>query len=201
MTRHRATIAPIADVLNVVPLGCRVLDVGCGNGLLLNVLAEAGQIGPSVGVDISAATIIVAEQAAALLPDKDRPQYFARPPETLLPDELFDVVLIIDVMHHVPPALQATFLQQVGQRVRPGGLLIYKDMCRRPLWRAATNRLHDLVVARQWVRYFPVEQVGPTLGAEFEFVLSIDRRMFWYGHEQRNFRRKNGIAINAGRAE
>lgn len=201
MTRHRATIAPIADVLNVIPSGCRVLDVGCGNGLLLNVLALAGQIGPSVGVDISADAIAIAEQAAASLPVENRPQFFARPPETLLPDELFDVVLIVDVMHHVPPAVQARFLEQVGQRVRPGGFLIYKDMCRQPLWRATMNRLHDLVVARQWVRYFPVEQVPPTLGTEFELVLSIDRRLFWYGHEQRNFRRKNGIAINAGMAD
>ena len=201
MTRHRSTIAPIADVLNIVPSGSRVLDVGCGNGLLLNVLALAGKIGPSVGVDISAAAIAVAELAAALLPASGRPQFFARPPETLLPDEQFDVVLIVDVMHHVPPAVQATFLQQVGQRVRPGGFLIYKDMCRRPRWRATMNRLHDLVVARQWVRYFPVEQVAPTLGSDFELVLSYDRRLFWYGHEQRNFRRKNGVAINAGIAE
>lgn len=186
MATHRATIAPVADVLNVVPAGSRVLDVGCGNGLLLNVLADAGRIGESEGVDISGAAVSIAVKAAGrLLPDGRRPAFVARQPETLLPNGTFDVVLIVDVMHHVLPTVQDAFLHQVGQRVRPGGRLIYKDMCRRPHWRATINRLHDAIVARQIVRYYPVERVAPTLGPAFSLIESSDRHILWYGHEMR----------------
>lgn len=172
-----------------VPNQSTVLDVGCGNGLLLNVLADAGRIGLSQGVDISGPAVGVAVAAAGRVPVERRPAFAARPPESLLPAEVFDVVLLVDVMHHVPPAVQDDFLVRVGGCVRPGGLLVYKDMCRRPLWRAAMNRLHDCVVARQWIHYYPIERVGPTLGGGFELVRSTDRRMLWYGHELRVLRR------------
>ena len=190
MATHRATIAPIADVLNAVPIGARVLDVGCGNGLLLNVLADARRIASVEGVDVSASAIAFAHRAAERLPASARPAFASRPPETLLPDAEFDAVLFVDVMHHVPPTVQDTFLRQVGQRVRPGGLLIYKDMCRQPRWRAAMNRLHDAVVARQWIHYYPAERIGPTLGDGFMLVHAEDRRMLWYGHEIRIYEKQ-----------
>src|SRR6266576_3469231 len=78
-----------------------------------------------------------------------------RLPESALPA----TVSMIDVMHHVPPSFQKEFLLTACRHVRPSGLLIYKDMCRRPRWRAAANRLHDLVLARQWINYLPISQV------------------------------------------
>ena len=32
-------------------------------------------------------------------------------------------------------------------------------MAERPRWRALANRLHDLVMARQWIHYLPIERV------------------------------------------
>ena len=102
----------------------------------------------------------------------------------------YDVVAMIDVMHHIPPAAQRAVFQEALSHVAPGGVLIYKDMCRRPLWRAGMNRLHDLVVARQWIHYLPIEHVdrwAAAAGMATERADAINR--LWYGHELRVLRR------------
>ena len=49
-------------------------------------------------------------------------------------------------------------------RVRLGGLLIYKDTASAPAWAAWVNRLHDLVLARQWIHYAPIADVEAIAG-------------------------------------
>ena len=71
-----------------------------------------------------------------------------------------------------------------------GGLLVYKDMVERPRWRAWKNRLHDLVLARQWINYAPLQSVCDWVRPA---ALHEDRRvqlnLLWYGHELVVFRR------------
>jgi hypothetical protein len=69
-------------------------------------------------------------------------------------------------------------------------MLLYKDMCDAPAWRAGLNRLHDLVIARQWINYVPVEDADRWAT---DCGLAIERTewiaMLWYGHELRVYRR------------
>ena len=195
MARHRGSIAPVAEILNLVPQDAQVLDAGCGIGLLLNVLAHEGRCSAgSAGIDVSGGAITVANRARARLPaNTQAADFVARRADDFLPSQQFDCVLLIDVLHHVPSARQALFLRELTQCVRPGGRLIYKDMCRRPRWRASMNRLHDLVMARQWINYFPVEQSEAELNAAgLVCTHRADTRLLWYGHELRVFERPAG---------
>ena len=70
-----------------------------------------------------------------------------------------DVVMMIDVLHHVADPGQRAAILEALQRVADGGRFIYKDMCVRPRWRAAMNQLHDLLAARQWIHTVPVADV------------------------------------------
>lgn len=91
---------------------------------------------------------------------------------------------MIDMMHHIPPAVREALFLAAVDRVAPGGVLIYKDMRRRPHWRAAMNQLHDLLLARQWISHCPSEQV---LGWASEAGLTIAQHSLynkaWYAHE------------------
>ena len=97
----------------------RILDVGCGGGLVSEPLCRLG--GEVVGIDPAEKNIAVARlhaEAGSLSID-----YRAATVESLADaGELFDVVLALEVVEHVPdvPAFVAT----CGRLVKPGGLMI-----------------------------------------------------------------------------
>lgn len=184
MQHYRPYISPFGAILNAVPPGSRVLDIGCGGGLFLALLARTGRIQRGLGIDTSAPAIAIAQDMSARLPAGHGVRFEARSASLPLPDEGYDVVTLLDVMHHIPPAAQRLVLEQALARVEPGGRFIYKDMVKRPVWRALANQLHDLVIARQWIHYLPLENA--VAWAEAKGCKVVETRtvnMLWYGHE------------------
>jgi SAM-dependent methyltransferase len=155
----RPHLAPFDELLGVVPEGARVLDVGCGSGLFLALLAWRGPIGPSVGFDASKQAIAVANEMRAGLPGEQPLQFVVRDAGDAWPEGDFDVISLIDLVHHLPYELHRPVLQQAARRVRPGGLLLYKDIGARPRWKALANRVQDMIIAREWSRYADLDQV------------------------------------------
>ena len=190
MQHYRPYISPFGLLMRLVPPGSRVLDIGCGGGLFLGLLARAGRIRRGLGIDTSQRAIAVANEMTTRLPAGHGVRFEARSASAPLPAEGYDVVSLLDVMHHIPPAHQRLVLEQAIERVAPGGLFIYKDMVSKPLWRAHANRLHDLVIARQWIHYLPLAQA--INWAEQKACVVLERstvNMLWYGHEIVVFKR------------
>lgn len=191
LQHYRPFISPFDRLLPHVPHGATILDVGCGGGLFLMLLAQNRHITLGVGFDSAAPAIQTARAAASGLGQLGSLLRFEHLDATApWPAEpaLFDVVSIIDVIHHVPPPFQKSVILTAAARVRPGGILLYKDMCRRPRWRAAMNRLHDLVMARQWIHYAPIAAVEAwSHEAGLTLIHSEDTNRWWYGHELRIF--------------
>jgi 2-polyprenyl-3-methyl-5-hydroxy-6-metoxy-1,4-benzoquinol methylase len=183
----RPYICPFERLIEYVPEEANVLDVGCGAGLFLGLLAATGLKFRGTGFDASAGAIrqactmgahLKALGAAAVL------EFEHRDVRAPWPEGPFDVVSMIDVMHHVPLDHRRSVLERCYSALRPGGLLIYKDIGDRPRWRATANRLHDLVMAREWVHYTPlcdVEAWTKQMGMEVRLSERINRK--WYGHD------------------
>jgi SAM-dependent methyltransferase len=179
----RPSICPIEALLAHIPPGSRVLDIGCGAGLLLLAGASSGRIAGGYGVDINANALAAARSALAQL-GKGADITFKVATMQDLPAGPFDVVTVIDVMHHVNPEEQREFFAAAAAKVRPGGILLYKDMCASPWWKASMNRLHDLVLARQWIHYAPLaEVIGWARALDFSVAWKEQYSRFWYGHE------------------
>jgi len=107
--------------------GLRLLDIGCGGGLLAEPMARLGA--EVVGVDAAARNIPVArlhaEQSGLAI------DYRLGTAEALADaGETFDVVLAMEVIEHVadPPA----FLAACRSLLKPGGLLICSTINRNP---------------------------------------------------------------------
>jgi 2-polyprenyl-3-methyl-5-hydroxy-6-metoxy-1,4-benzoquinol methylase len=188
----RPYICPLDRVMAYVPRQSTVLDVGCGGGLLLGLLAELEYEPRGLGFDTSRGALDLATaMAEAVLPRRPSAslRFMHLDAEADWPDERFDVVTLIDVLHHVPVTAQRSVFERACAHVRPGGLLIYKDMSPRPRWRAMMNSLHDLVVARQWVHYVRPDDVGCwAIEHHFERVAREHVNMLWYGHDLCVFR-------------
>lgn len=99
--------------------GLRILDIGCGGGLLAEPLARLGA--DVVGADPSAANIAAARRHAA---EAGVSVDYRQTEAEGLADagEAFDVVLAMEVVEHV--ADLGVFIRRCAEMVSPGGLLI-----------------------------------------------------------------------------
>jgi 2-polyprenyl-3-methyl-5-hydroxy-6-metoxy-1,4-benzoquinol methylase len=192
--RYRPFICPFEELIMRVPAGSHVLDVGCGGGLFLGLLLATRRISFGHGFDSSPQAIAVARAMAA------RTSQCGTSPGSLVfehrsvrgpwPSGQFDVVSIVDVMHHVAPTLQPRLLKFAFHHIKPGGLLLYKDIAWQPQWRATANRLHDFVLTRQCIHYAPIADVQEwAKGAGLQLIESRSISRLWYGHELCVFRR------------
>lgn len=125
--------------------GLRVLDVGCGGGLMAEALAKKGAI--VTGIDASAQTIEVAKahaQTSGLSID-----YRVETAEGLAKSgEVFDVVMAFEIVEHV--ANLKLFMQSLGRLVRPGGLVLASTMNR-----TKRSFLLGIVMAEYVLRWVP----------------------------------------------
>jgi 2-polyprenyl-6-hydroxyphenyl methylase/3-demethylubiquinone-9 3-methyltransferase len=98
--------------------GLTLLDVGCGGGLLSEPLARMGF--SVTGIDAGDRNVAIArlhaEQSGVPV------EYLAATPERLDPARMFDVVLCMEVVEHVPDV--AVFLGHACARLRPGGVFV-----------------------------------------------------------------------------
>ncbi|MHA1559468.1 MAG: bifunctional 2-polyprenyl-6-hydroxyphenol methylase/3-demethylubiquinol 3-O-methyltransferase UbiG [Alphaproteobacteria bacterium] len=105
--------------------GLRILDIGCGGGLLSEPLARLG--GDVIGADASATNIEVAKLHAdqsGLAID-----YRATTAEALAASgEHFDVVLALEIVEHVPD--MPAFVEICAGMLRPGGVMVVSTINR-----------------------------------------------------------------------
>jgi 2-polyprenyl-3-methyl-5-hydroxy-6-metoxy-1,4-benzoquinol methylase len=190
--RLRPYICPYEIIIGLVPECAEVLDIGCGAGLFLGLLSSSGVLRRGVGIDISARAIENANKMKKNHPTGNSMQFYCIKENEPWPDGQFQIVSMIDVMHHVPAGNQAVLLKKALSKVSTGGLFIYKDVVGKPLWKMWGNTVHDLIIAGTWPRYLPVsdtEHIAKNSG----FILkhSRDTKRFWYWHELRIFQNDN----------
>jgi SAM-dependent methyltransferase len=188
----------------LVPDGARLVDLGCGQGVLPVFLAAARahyergewpaewppppRLASTFGVDlrhraIAAARVALGERATLEVGDV---RSAAIPP--------CDVIAILDVLHYIPPGDQAGVLARCGAALAPGGRLLLRVGDADAGVRAAITRLSDQAITllrggcprlytrglKSWIAAvehagFRAEAVPMSAGTPFANVLLVAR--------------------------
>ncbi|KAI8077392.1 S-adenosyl-L-methionine-dependent methyltransferase [Gilbertella persicaria] len=138
----------------------RMLDIGCGGGLLSEALARLG--GQVVGADASFDNIQMAQlhsrKDPRLWQGPGKIEYRNTTAEDLLSQgEQFDVVLAMEIIEHVNQPLE--FLRTCANLTKPGGNLFISTMSRTPIAYALTVLLAEKVLGmvhdgtHDWSKY------------------------------------------------
>lgn len=123
-TLHQINPARLQFVERFVVLsGLRVLDVGCGGGILSEALAERGA--SVLGIDLAESALQAAEahragQAVEYRLESSR--------ETAARGEVFDVVTCMEMLEHV--ADPAAVLRDIHALLKPGGWVFFSTINR-----------------------------------------------------------------------
>ena len=120
----------LAWIQSIAPLsGLKVLDVGCGGGILSYAMAQAGA--DVLGIDLATKSIKVAKLHALEMQSSDR--YQAIPVEELAAQQpaSFDVVTCMELLEHVPDP--GRVIQACADLVKPGGHVFFSTINRSPM--------------------------------------------------------------------
>jgi 2-polyprenyl-3-methyl-5-hydroxy-6-metoxy-1,4-benzoquinol methylase len=144
--RGRWKSCPVPAVEAEVPVSGRVLEVGCGHGLVATYLALAAPARSVTGIDIDAHKIGLAQQVAEGL-DAPRPE-FRHVADGAIPPGPWDAVVIVDVLYLLPRRRERDVLDQCVAALAPGGLLVIKETDVTPRWKHRLAVLQEVLATR-----------------------------------------------------
>ena len=122
--------------------GLKILDIGCGGGLVCEPLARLGAT--VTGADADTQAISVAKEHAQN--QGLDITYLADAAEDI--EKCYDVVLALEIIEHVTNPHD--FISTLKQRVRPGGLVIVSTLNRNP-----KSFLFGIIAAEYLLRWVP----------------------------------------------
>jgi ubiquinone biosynthesis O-methyltransferase len=124
--------------------GLRILDVGCGDGVLATALARSGAI--VTGVD-SDPRMLAAGRAGAQAAGLDVELIEGHIGALPVADAAFDVVIAVTVLCFVPDAERA--VREMARSLEPGGRMVIGELGRWNLW-AAKRRISGWLGPSVW---------------------------------------------------
>ncbi len=127
---HQINPLRLEWIVDIAPItGKRVLDVGCGGGILADAMARRGA--EVLGIDLATKALRVA-QLHALEAQTAGVQYREISAEALAAEQpaSFDVVTCMEMLEHVPDP--SSVVRACAQLVKPGGHVFFSTINRNP---------------------------------------------------------------------
>ncbi|HEX9439026.1 MAG TPA: class I SAM-dependent methyltransferase [Roseiflexaceae bacterium] len=106
--------------------GKRVLEIGCGRGVGMEILLGLGAAHVT-GFDLDPEMVALTEQRVAKYGERAR-VFVGDGAAIAAPDARFDAVVDYGSIHHIPPWPQA--LREIARVLRPGGTFYFEDLFR-----------------------------------------------------------------------
>jgi 2-polyprenyl-3-methyl-5-hydroxy-6-metoxy-1,4-benzoquinol methylase len=173
--RTRWRLCPFELLESLLPRKGRILDFGCGYGLLSNLLALRGPDRFLTGIDLNEKRIAVARRSAG---DRTNVTFLLGNVESLNP-EPFDAAVMTDVLHHIRDDRLEMLLRKIHACLGRDGILAVLDVARAPLWKFCVTYSIDRMLNlmdRLWYRPMPsMLALLKRSGFQVEEVIRADR--------------------------
>lgn len=181
---YRPMICPFDTLLNLIPNQQRILDIGCGIGTFLQLLAEYRAPQSLAGIETDASLLetsrIVLSQSRLSEPARLEPYDGVNLPEWI---REYKYVFLVDVFHHIPLSHHGPFLSGLFDRLQSGTTLIIKDMNADQRFWVLFNKMHDLLISRTATHERGMTQLRETLNhMGFCIRKVITQRLYVYPH-------------------
>lgn len=145
---------PFEEVEALVPRRGRVLDFGCGHGHFSAFLAQQSSERVILGVDTDAAKLAIGRAAIARSAVADAVTLEQVEHDWTPAAGSFDAVVVADVVYLLGPLQAARVLGELAAALRPGGVLVVKEMGDEPVWRRRLSTLQEQLAVRvfRWTK-------------------------------------------------
>lgn len=144
--RLRARTCPFAEVVDRTPRRGRVLDVGCGHGVLSLALALGSASRDVTGVDIDGEKLPIGEAAARHCDVTNL--VFRHIGAGWQPDGSWDGIVLADVLYLMGVVQARELLARLCGALAPDGVILVKEIDVRPRWKYQLARCQELVSTR-----------------------------------------------------
>ncbi len=121
-----------------------VISLGAGYALLEAMAALRNPDARITASDVNVDRIALARRALAGIPNLSLDVIDLR---ERFPEGRADAFLLLDVLHHLPPEVQESVLENIAQSLPRGGSVIIKECGTRPVWKKWVNYMNDAIGA------------------------------------------------------
>jgi 2-polyprenyl-6-hydroxyphenyl methylase/3-demethylubiquinone-9 3-methyltransferase len=154
--RVRAFLSDLSAIEERAPRSGPILDLGCGHGLLTNLLAMGSSERDVLGIDIDADKV---EAAKRTIQGRTNLQ-FTVVDAAEAPGGPYQAITVGDVFYLIPPDIQRRLIARCFELLAPGGVLLWKSQVRQPRWKYA------ITYGQEWL----MTHLGPTSGHGLYFL-------------------------------
>lgn len=161
----RTLILPLSEIDEAIPKNGKIIDFGCGQGLISNHLSKNSgrQI---IGIDFNKIRLPNSTQKNLL---------FRKADITKISIEKINGAVMSDVLHHLSLIDQQKLLEKIYQNLKKGGILVIKEIDTSEFIRSHLSRLWDFILYPQDKITFTSHKYLKEALAKIGFIVTITR--------------------------
>lgn len=131
----------VDEVASATPAPQAILEVGAGEGAVAEGVLARNPEARYLGIDIAGVP------GRLFSGDRSRASFRLLDVQSLPADDRYDLVLLVDVLHHVRPAHRVAVVQHALGHVAPAGMMIVKEWERRKNLAFAAGYFSDRIIS------------------------------------------------------
>lgn len=151
------------EIGQYLPTEGAILDIGCGFGLFSLYYAQLLPAARFRGIDLNRRRVALAAEAARRL-ELSNATYEVGDAREWRADREYAGAYMLDIVHHIPPETVEPLLAELHKAVRPGGVLVVKDVDTQPAYKRWFTHALDLLMSPGGViHYWPAGELQALL--------------------------------------